>query len=122
MVDVRGIGSFTFNLAAIVISLTCLFYTLLMGRNRRFKNKLFITLIVIVIVDSITVIGADLVVAGGISHAGKLLLLNVLQFLYFFSHFAIAPIFALYIILVCNVSYRFSRSAQFCLALPFYIL
>ena len=122
MVDVRGIGSFTFNLAAVVISMTCLFYTLLMGRNRRFKNKLFITLVVIVIIDALTAVGADLIVAGGFARDNKLLFLNVLQFLYFLTHFAIAPIFALYIILVCNVSYRFSRSAQFCLALPFYIL
>ena len=62
MVDVRGIGSFTFNLAAIIVSVTCLFYTLLMGRNRRFKNKLFIAIVVIVIVDAITVIGADLLI------------------------------------------------------------
>ena len=122
MVDVRGIGSFTFNLAAIIVSVTCLFYTLLMGRNRRFKNKLFIAIVVIVIVDAITVIGADLLILSTLSHDSKLLVLNVLQFIYFFTHFAIAPVFALYIILVCNVSYRFSRIVQLCLALPFYIL
>ncbi len=122
MVDVRGVGSFTFNLAAIIISVTCLFYTLLMGRNRRFKNKLFIAIVVIVIVDAITVIGADLLILSNLSHDSKLLVLNVLQFIYFFTHFAIAPVFALYIIMVCNVSYRFSRIAQLCLALPFYIL
>ncbi len=122
MVDVRGIGSFTFNLAAIIVSVTCLFYTLLMGRNRRFKNKLFIAIVVIVIVDAITVIGADLLILSTFSHDSKLLILNVLQFIYFFTHFAIAPVFALYIIMVCNVSYRFSRIAQLCLALPFYIL
>ncbi len=122
MVDVRGIGSFTFNLAAVIVAVTCLFYTLLMGRNRRFKNKLFIALIVIVIIDATTVIGADLITLGNISQAGKLLIFYVLQYIYFFTHFAIAPMFALYIILVCNVSYRFSKLAQFCLALPFYIL
>ena len=122
MVDVRGVGSFTFNLAAVIIAITCLFYTLLMGRNRRLKNKLFIAFIVIVIIDATAVIGADLTVLSGLARESKLLLLNVLQFIYFLTHFAIAPIFALYIILVCNVAYRFPNKARFCLALPFYIL
>ncbi len=122
MIDIRGIGSVTFNLAAAVIAVTCLFYTLLVGRKNRLKNKLFIALIVIVIIDSVTVMGADVVIVSAIDSSTKLLILDALQFIYYFTHFAIAPFFALYIILVCNVSYRFPRNAQIGLVMPFYFL
>ncbi len=122
MTNMEGIGSVTFNLSAVIIAITCLFYTLVMRRKQRLKNKLFIANVVIVLIDAIAVIGGQLVTVGGLSHEIKLVLVDVLQFIYYITHYAIAPFFALYIILVCNVSYRFSRRAQFFIVLPFYIL
>ncbi|MCR5403335.1 MAG: EAL domain-containing protein [Butyrivibrio sp.] len=122
MIDASGLGIVTFNLAATIIAVTCLFYTLLMGRFRRLKNKLFISFIIIVIVDSLTVIAGQFLPVSGLAYGSKLILFNVLQFIYFLTHFAIAPFFALYIILVCNVSYRFSKKVRFNLVLPFYFL
>ncbi|MBR1642778.1 MAG: EAL domain-containing protein [Butyrivibrio sp.] len=58
----------------------------------------------------------------GLAVSSKLILANALQFIYYFTHYAIAPFFAMYIILVCNVSYRFPKRARFFLILPFYIL
>ncbi|MBR1641040.1 MAG: hypothetical protein IJ683_01805 [Butyrivibrio sp.] len=48
MISARGIGSsaITFNLAAMIIAVTCLFYTLVMRRKLRLKNKLFIANII----------------------------------------------------------------------------
>ncbi len=122
MVNMEGIGSVTFNLSAVIIAITCLFYTLVMRRKQRLKNRLFIANVVIVLIDAIAVIGGQLVTGGGLSHEIKLVLVDVLQFIYYITHYAIAPFFALYIILVCNVSYRFSRRAQFFIVLPFYVL
>ncbi|MBQ7615707.1 MAG: EAL domain-containing protein [Butyrivibrio sp.] len=122
MINVDNLGNVTFNLAALIIAVTCLFYTVVMRKKAKLKNKLFFTFTTIVIIDSITVICADPLAASGLGQELKLLLFNVLQFLYFITHFAIAPLFALYICLVCNVSYRFSKKAQFNLVLPFYIL
>ncbi|MCR5156254.1 MAG: EAL domain-containing protein [Butyrivibrio sp.] len=122
MIDVSGVGSVTFNLAAIIVAVTCLFYTLVMKKKLRFQNRLFITFIVIVILDAATVISAELVLNSGLAYVIKRVLVNSLHFLYFLTHFAIAPMFALYIVVVCNVSYRFSKRAQLILALPFYIL
>lgn len=119
---VNNLGSITFNLAAAVIAVTCLFYTLVMRRKLHLKNVLFIANIVIVIVNSITVMSAELIINSGLTHGSKFILFNVLQILYYLTHYAIAPFFALYVILVCNVSYRFPRKAQVFIVLPFYIL
>jgi signal transduction histidine kinase/CheY-like chemotaxis protein/GGDEF domain-containing protein len=124
MISARGIGSsvITFNLAAMIIAVTCLFYSLVMRRKLRLKNKLFIANIIIVIVNALTVILGDLAMDSGLAVSSKLILANALQFIYYFTHYAIAPFFALYIILVCNVSYRFPERARVILILPFYIL
>ena len=123
MISSRGIGSvITFNLAAVIIAVTCLFYTLVMRRKLRLKNKLFIANIIIVIVNALTVILGDLAMSSGLAVSSKLILANVLQFIYYLTHYAIAPFFAMYIILVCNVSYRFPQRARVFLILPFYIL
>ncbi len=115
-------GSFTFNLAALIIAVTCLFYTLVMRKKVRLKNKLFLSFIIIVIINSAVVMISEPLSNSGLSVDLKYALFNVLQFAYYITHFAIAPFFALYICLVCNVSYRFSRVVQFYLVLPFYIL
>ena len=122
MINVEGIGSITFNLSAVIIAITCIFYSLVMRRKTRLKNRLFLANLVIVLVDAVTVIVGELVHSGGLGPEVKLVLVDVLQFIYYITHYAIAPFFALYIILVCNVSYRFSKKAQFFIVLPFYIL
>lgn len=122
MVDVSGVGSVTFNLAAIIVAVTCLFYMLVMKKKLRFQNKLFITFIVIVILDSATVISGEFLLSSGLAYELKRTFINGLHFIYYLTHFAIAPMFALYIVMVCNVSYRFSRTARLALAVPFYLL
>ena len=122
MVGVADLGSVSFNLAALIIAFTCLFYTLVMRKRVRLKNQLFLSFIIIVIVDSMVVISAEPLSASGLDFHIKLILFDVLQFIYYFTHFAIAPLFALYICLVCNVSYRFTKKVQLYLVLPFYIL
>ncbi len=119
----RGIGSvITFNLAAVIIAVTCLFYTLVMRRKLRLKNKLFIANLIIIIVNALTVVVGDMAMNSELAVESKLILANALQFLYYLTHYAIAPFFAMYIILVCNVSYRFPERARLLIILPFYIL
>ena len=122
MINMVGLGSMTFSLSALVIAFTCLFYTLVMRKKVRLKNRLFLTFVIIVIVDSLAVMCAEPLQISGLDENLKLILFDVLQFIYYITHFAIAPFFALYICLVCNVSYRFSKRVQLYLVLPFYIL
>jgi signal transduction histidine kinase/CheY-like chemotaxis protein/GGDEF domain-containing protein len=115
-------SSITFNLAAVIIGLTCLFYTLVIKRKLKLKNRLFLANLLIVIINAVTVIGGEVLNHSELSFGGKLIAFNVLQFIYYFTHYAIAPFFALYIVLVCNVSYRFPDKARFFIVLPFYLL
>ncbi|RKM62186.1 EAL domain-containing protein [Butyrivibrio sp. CB08] len=119
----NGIGNaITFNLAAVIIAVTCLFYTLIMRRKLRIKNKLFIANLIIIILNALTVVVGDVMLNSELAVDSKLILANILQFLYYFTHYAIAPFFALYIILVCNVSYRFPEKSRLIIVMPFYIL
>ncbi|SEG26081.1 His Kinase A (phospho-acceptor) domain-containing protein [Butyrivibrio sp. Su6] len=122
MISAQNIGSITFNLAALVISMTCVLYTLMMRTRIKFSNRLFMSLILIVIIDSLTGILCEVVVYSGLSYGVKLFCFHVFQYLYFFTHFAIAPILALYIIISCGVSFRFSGRARFLLAFPFALM
>ena len=122
MVSAQNIGSITFNLAALVISMTCVLYTLMMRTRIKFSNRLFMSLILIVIIDSLTGILCEVVVYSGLSYGAKLFCFYAFQYLYFFTHFAIAPILALYIIISCGVSFRFSKRARFLLAFPFILM
>ena len=60
MLDLQGIGSITFNLAAIIISITCVFYTLLMKGKKRLRSVLFVSLCSIVALDSLMAIFGEL--------------------------------------------------------------
>ena len=122
MLDIEGVGSITFNLAAIIISITCVFYILIMNNRPRFRGRLFVALCLIVALDALTGILGELIGATDFSYVIKLYVIHVLQFLYFSTHFAIAPMFALYIILVCNVQFRFSKRARRITGTPFVLM
>ena len=76
----------------------------------------------IVALDALTGIVGEIVNISFFSYEIKLVLFNIVQFVYFITHFAIAPIFALYIIMVCNVSFRFSPNARCLISIPFVLM
>lgn len=119
MLDLEGVGSITFNLAAIVISITCVFYILIMNNKLRLRGRLFVALCLIVAVDALTGIIGKLIGATDFSYTIKLYIIHTLQFIYFSTHFAIAPLFGLYIILACNVQFRFTKRARCIVSTPF---
>ncbi len=119
MLNFAMIGSITFNLAALVISITCVLYTLMMRTRIKLSNRLFISLIFIVIIDSLMGIFGEILLSSGLFHGIKLFCFHVTQYLYFITHFAIAPILSHYIIVSCGVSFRFSRKVRCLIALPF---
>ena len=119
MLDLQGIGSITFNLAAIIISITCVFYTLLMKGKKRVRSVLFVSLCLTVAIDALMALVGEVTNATFFSHCVKYAILYVCNFIYFLTHFAIAPFFAIYIILVCNVAYRFSKRSRVMAGAPF---
>ncbi len=119
MLDIEGVGSITFNLAAIIISITCVIYILIMNNKLRLRGRLFVALCSIVALDALTGILGELIGATNFSFSIKLFLMHLDQLLYFSTHFAMAPLFAMYIILVCNVQFRFTKRARAITSAPF---
>ncbi len=122
MLGLEGVGSITFNLAAILISVTCVVYSLIMNNKYRLRGRLFVALCLIVALDALTGILGELIGATSFSYGLKLIGMHALQFIYFSTHFAIAPMFAFYIILVCNVQYRFKKWSRIIVSIPFNIM
>ena len=122
MLDVKGIGSITFNLAAVIISITCVFYTLIMKSRRKNRSMLFVSICSVVALDAIMGILGEIVLVSFFSDSVKLPLLIAFNFVYYLTHFALAPMLALYIIYVCNVQYRFTRFAIGLVSTPFVFL
>ena len=122
MLDVQGIGSITFNLAAVIISITCIFYTMIMKSRRKNRSMLFISICSVVALDAVMGIMGEIVLVSFFSDSVKLILLEIFNFVYYLTHFALAPMLALYIIYVCNVHYRFSKRARGLISIPFVLL
>ncbi len=122
MLDIEEVGGITFNLAAIVISITCVFYTSIMKSRLRKRSQLFVSICAIVALDALAGILGELVGNATFSYEIRSVLLYIFNFLYFLTHFAIAPMVALYIILICNVQFRFSKRARCLVSIPFVFL
>ena len=122
MLEAGNANSITFNLAALLVIITCFFYTLVMKKKIKLKNAMFISLLAIVGIDSLVAIAGEVIVVSELSFNLRLFLLHTQQVIYYSTHFAIPPFFALYIILVCNVSYRFPPYARKLLMSPLIVL
>ncbi len=107
--DIEGVGSVTFNLAALIISVTCIIYSLIMKSRKRFKNRLFLLLLFVVAIDSVTGIFGDMVKNSALGYSMRYILFEINEFVYFSTHFALAPLFAIYIVQVFDISYRFPK-------------
>ena len=122
MLNIDSVGNLTFNVSALIISITCIFYTMMMQQKKNAQNKMYLLMIVIVMIDALADIGCEVVIHAVWPVAVRLSLYNLFRSVYFLTHFAIAPLFALYVLLFCGVSFRFSGKARLYLSLPFWLM
>ena len=111
MGEANPIGALSFRTAALLICITCIFYTAVMkrGSNRRLRSRLFLTALFITLYDCLTGIMNTLIIDSDLSFNVKYALIYFNKLTYYATHFAFVPIFALYIILVCNVFHRYKN-------------
>ena len=112
----------TFKVAAAIICLTCLFYSTMMRRRSRLRNRLFTMLVSFTLIDSVADIINYFLIDAPMAQSVKYMLVYFLEMVYFFAHFALIPIFVFYIILVCGIRYKLSRYQRTAIIVPFYIL
>lgn len=115
------IGNIAFYVAALLISGSCVFYTRVVQRRIRTKNRLFQALLWIVVTNSMLNIVSEFVIAFVPNPFVTKLVLHFTQYVYQLFIASIAPIFALYTLMVCGTEYRFSRRMRNIIATPFYI-
>ena len=92
-----------FHIAAILVCLTCLVYVGLRRRFDKLQNKLFIAIVIDVVVSAISDLAAELVrmFAEG---AAASVAVEVAGYVYFVAHTAMAPLFMIYVFVVCRDS------------------
>lgn len=112
----------TFKGAAAIICITCLFYSMMMRKRSRVRNRLFTMLVTLTLIGSMTSIVDYFIMNSGLSYNVKRLLDYFTEMVYFFSHFAVIPIFVFYIILICGIKYKLTRLQRGLIKVPFYFL
>ncbi len=122
MANMNGVGNITFNIAALIITITCVLYTLMIRTKFKVRNKLFISLIFIVMIDSITGIAGELLKAATMPENLRLFLFHITQYVYFITHFAMPAILAVYIIISCGIAFRFPQKVRIGIAIPFIVM
>ncbi len=122
IVGVELIDSTTYRLAAAIICITCLFYSIMMRRTSRIRSRLFFMLLTFTLIDCVTEPFSFLIVSLPVPDFVKWIVSYSCQMVYYFTHFAIIPIFVFYIIVICGIRFKFSYFQKSLIKVPFYFL
>lgn len=122
MMETNGYGSLTFRIAAGIISLTCIFYTLLMRNKKRARSNLFAALLVLTFIDSVTGVISYATQHSNMPFSLKLFICYMCKLAYFLTHFAFIPAFLFYIVMVCGIMYKLKAMQKTIILFPIVIL
>ncbi len=124
MAEMNPAGGLSFRIAAAIICMTCIFYSAVMRTlsRKRFRTRLFMVLLFITLIDSLTGIITVTVKASDLPYRASFIIVYLCRYIYYATHMVVAPIFWLYIAVVCDVYYRFKKSVLLLLMAPFAIL
>ncbi len=110
-----------FYAATITICMTVLLFTFLQKRTDRPQNKLFVVMIIILTMNAISSTGAALTQPKAAYNSSAYILLEIFQFLYFFLHTALCPIFYYYVLCVTGVIRKRSMFRNIITGIPLLI-
>ena len=122
MMDTSGYGSLTFRIAAALISVTCIFYTLLMRNKKTERSNLFVVLLVLNFIDSITGIISYATANSSLPFKLQFIICYACKLIYFITHFAFVAIFLFYIIMVCGILYKLKAVQKSVIVFPILVL
>ncbi len=124
MMESNALSASTFRVAAVVISLTCMIYTLIMRVKRNTRGKLFMMLLLITIIDSLEGIVSELFYVDAVFLSSKIRIIvcSICEMVYYSTHFALAVFFLYYIIQVCDVMYKVDKKIKLYIFVPITIL
>ncbi len=122
MLDSAIVDRLTYRIAAVIICITCIFYSTMMRKRNRIRNRLFSMLVYIVLIDSLTEPISFLAINSPIPQVLKWVISYGSQVVYYFTHFGMMPVFVFYIIVICGVDYKVSKLQKILLKVPIYLL
>ena len=98
-----------FYISAFMVCLIILLYTSIQGRFDRLQSKLFVAMVSVLLVNSITSIACKISEPYAVETDAAFTAMKVFTFLYFPPHTVLTPMFAYYVLSVTGMMNKFSR-------------
>lgn len=124
MITPDAVGGLSFRIAAIMICVTCLFYTAVMRGyvKKRLRSRLFNMLLMMTIICSLMGIISSAAYDTHLPVRVSFYIIYIGRFVYYTIHLAFTPVLALYIMMVCDVFYKLDNVKLFTFNIPFVFL
>lgn len=122
MLDIALLDSTTYRIAAAIICITCLFYSTMMRKRNRIRNRLFLLLVIFTLIGCCTEPLSYLAISAPIPDTIKWIISYVCQMIYYITHYAIALILFLYIVSITGTAFKFSKGLRRLIVLPLILL
>lgn len=104
--------------AALLICVTGILFTLIHQRTDKLQNKIYIALLTVLSVNCVSEIIPVFTTPSVLTSAAAAATTRVCTFLYFLLHSAMAPLFFLYVLIVCGVDIKGKRKRYILSAVP----
>ena len=112
----------TFRVAAALVSITCIFYSTIIHNKKSIRKRLYMILLYITLVDSLTGLLSTIVYSLSIAHGLKYALCYSLKFLYYMTHFCVVVVFFYYMMYVCEIVHLYDKRKRKLIRLPLIVL
>ncbi len=117
MTDVNYMGV-AFYVAAFLISLSCVLYTLIQNRIDKPQKKFYISMVAILMFNAVTEAVIEAVTPVRLESAAAPFLLSLCKYFYFISHSAVLPMLGYYVLCVTGRMRRFTRKKHLLFIIP----
>ncbi|MBQ7506993.1 MAG: EAL domain-containing protein [Lachnospiraceae bacterium] len=108
----------TFNVAAFLITVSSIFYTVLRGRTVRKQNKLFLGILIVTMLSALSTVGSIFASEfSDYSFAARMVLYDM-EYLYFAAHTLLGPLMFYYALMICDAAEDLGKRARRLLLLP----
>ncbi|MBR5421259.1 MAG: EAL domain-containing protein [Lachnospiraceae bacterium] len=112
------INTSAFLIAAFLLCLTALLFTIAIKRTDRMRNKIYIHQLVFVMICSLAEIGKKLIRLYVVNQTAALVLLDGVEFLHSFFHILLPGMFCYYIVLMNGSHHHLSTKKRIIVSLP----
>ena len=89
--------SLAFNVAALMICITSIMFTIIQQRTGKSHNRLYILIVSIVSFDSLCTIAESCVCYAGVNSQNEFTFMQICVYLYFLTHITLGPLFYFYV-------------------------